>query len=178
VLIAFDTETTGLVKSTLLPLDRQPEMIEFYGCVFTPEGEILKELELLIKPRALPLPAVITKITGLTDEDLKDAPDVSEVVPAIAEFLESVPTVYAHNASFDRDIIDIAMKRAEREPVKWPQLVCTVEQTMAIKGYRLKLVELHEHLFGEKFDSAHRARYDVQALVRCIVRLKADGVLP
>jgi len=40
-----------------------------------------------------------------------------------------------------------------------------------LKGYRLKLAQLYEHLFGETFPDAHRARNDVQALRRICVEL-------
>ena len=54
-------------------------------------------------------------------------------------------------------------------------IVCTVELTEHKKGYRLKLSDLHEHLFGEDFKEAHDARADADALARCYVALlKAD----
>ena len=32
-LLIFDTETSGLVQTRLVPLKKQPSIIEFYGCV-------------------------------------------------------------------------------------------------------------------------------------------------
>jgi DNA polymerase III epsilon subunit-like protein len=56
-----------------------------------------------------------------------------------------------------------------------PRHICTVESTMQIKGHRLHLANLHEHLFGEKFAGAHRAMVDVEALTRCFIKLVQDG---
>jgi hypothetical protein len=42
---------------------------------------------------------------------------------------------------------------------------------------RLTLSNLHEHLFGEKFKDAHRARSDVMALVRVARELRRRGLI-
>ena len=51
--LLFDTETTGLVGNSQLPVEAQPHVIEFYGhvCVFGPsQWETISELEFLCKP--------------------------------------------------------------------------------------------------------------------------------
>ena len=42
---------------------------------------------------------------------------------------------------------------------------------------RLSLSDLHEMLFQEKFDNAHRAESDVLATARCLRKLVEDGVV-
>ncbi len=169
--LVFDTETTGLIENRTVPLDRQPEVVEFYGCVADlATGEVSRELDLLIKPSRLPLPAIITKVTGLTDAALADAPSFTSKADSIFKMIESVPLVIAHNAAFDKGMLDLEAERLGRA-IKWPRLVCTIEWTVHVKGYRLNLSALHEHLFGEPHKGAHRARADVQALLRCAVEL-------
>jgi hypothetical protein len=36
---------------------------------------------------------------------------------------------------------------------------------------------LHQHLFGEPFEGAHRAKQDTLALLRCCVELLHKGML-
>jgi DNA polymerase-3 subunit epsilon len=165
--LVLDTETTGLVSNHTIKLDRQPELIEFYGCLVDLDtGEILKEIDTLVKPKVLTLPDKIKQITGITEAMLGNAPAFSSIAGDIKELIESSPVVVAHNASFDQEMMDIEFERIG-QTVDWPPLVCTVEQSVHLKGYRLNLGDLHEHFFGERFKDAHRAKHDVAALVRC-----------
>lgn len=182
--VLFDTETTGLVRNRTLKLDQQPEVIEFYACAANLKtGKITKELDTLIKP-AKPLsdtPApgdkkTITQITGITNEMLKNAKLFKDHAKAIIKMLSSAPVVIAHNASFDRDMIEIEAERLGIE-FKWPKVLCTVEQTIHMKGHRLSMSALHQELFGEPFLGAHRAKADVQALLKCCVELHKREIL-
>jgi hypothetical protein len=73
-------------------------------------------------------------------------------------------------------MVDIEAQRLGIE-LRWPRLVCTVEQTIALKGYRLSLENLHKELFGEPFEGAHRAKADVAALTRCCRELFKRGMI-
>lgn len=175
----FDTETTGLIDNRLRKLERQNEIIEFYGCLVDLDtGELTSEYETLIKPATYPMSDETIKVTKtkLTNEMLFNAPRFAEVAESIRQQIEVAPMVVAHNASFDREIVDIEMQRLGKS-VFWPRVVCTIEQTMHLKGFRLSLTKLHEHLFDEEFSGAHRAKQDVTALVRCCVELRKQGAI-
>jgi len=175
--LVMDTETTGLVENMLTPLARQPEVIEFCGMVVDlGGGPVIEEMDQLIRPSRMPLPAKIVKITGITDDALQGAPAFGDVSDMIFGMIESVPLVIAHNASFDRDMLDLEARRLGRQ-IAWPPVICTVEATVAIKGHRMSLAGLHEELMGQSFSGAHRARTDVSALVRCVVRLSEMGAI-
>jgi DNA polymerase III epsilon subunit-like protein len=107
---------------------------------------------------------------------LPGKPCFKDVAVQIRDFLQDAPLIIAHNASFDKEVLDIELERA-RVPIKWPPVLCTVEETIFLKGMRLTLSNLHEHLFGEKFKDAHRARSDVMALVRVARELRRRGLL-
>lgn len=196
----FDTETSGLVDNRSLPLAKQPEVIEFFGTtVNLATGEILNEYETFIKPQKA-ITEEITRITGIKNADLETAPTFKEVAPRIRSFIGGILSeamgeikqivgaehtsertdtqisCIAHNASFDQEILDIEFERLG-EKLVWPPLICTVEATIHLKGFRLNLQGLHEHLFGEQFKGAHRARTDVMALVRCCCELYKRGEL-
>ncbi len=175
MVLAFDCETTGLLADThLIPLDKQPEVIEFYGVnVDLETGKIGPEYETLIKPKR-PVSDEITRITGLTNEDLEFAPSIGFIFPQIKTFLEEAKNVVAHNASFDFEMINCEAERLG-ETVRWPRVICSVERTIHLKGHRLNLQALHELLFAKPFPAAHRARADVEALTRCLVELYKRG---
>lgn len=182
----FDTETSGLIRNRTLKLDQQPEVIEFYACHadLKKKGKVSKELDLLIKPKK-PLSdtpnagdkKTITEITGITNEMLKKAKPFSAHAKEIASILSGQKIVIAHNASFDREMIDIEFERCGVKNFKWPQVICTVEQTIHLKGFRLSMSNLHQELFGEPFPGAHRAKVDVQALLRCCVELHKRDII-
>jgi DNA polymerase III epsilon subunit-like protein len=175
--ICLDTETTDLSPNRTMRDDRRPRIIEFYGCLVDLDCDQppLEELELLIDP-LIPLPEKIVKITHIAPEMLLGKPCFKDVAVQIRNFLQDAPLIIAHNASFDKEVLDIELERA-RVPIKWPPVLCTVEETIFLKGMRLTLSNLHEHLFGEKFKDAHRARSDVMALVRVARELRRRGLL-
>lgn len=181
----YDTETTGLIENRSMPLDRLPEVIEFYGeTIDLNSGRKLDEYHTLIKPAKplSPMPVdfkskkTITDITGITNEMLKNAPLFKGVSEKIFSLIESAPLVIAQNASFDRDMLDIEAERLSLR-IEWPPVICSIEQTVHLKGYRLGLGALHELLFGKTFSGAHRAKADVEALSRCCVELAKRGEL-
>jgi len=170
IVTIYDTETTGLFYSGLLDNEKKPEMTEF--CAFKVDldkEEILKEYEFLVKPkRGIPDEAVA--ITGITNEMVENEKHLVHYVDQIKDALEKCDAVVAHNLSYDKEMIDTEMARINHS-IKWPRLICTVEKSICIKGYRLSLTELHRELFNEAFSGAHRARKDVEALMRCTIEL-------
>lgn len=173
--LIFDTETTDLVSNTLLALDHQPRIVEFYGIVIDENGQDIKELEFLCHP-GIPLPEITTRITGLKDEDLAHKKGFAFHADTVRALIEGCDEVAAHNLSYDRFVVDCEFRRLGQPPVKWPHVgTCTVEATEWYNGYRLSLTNLHLHLFGEPFADAHRAKTDVDALKRCFIELRKRG---
>ena len=173
--LIFDTETTGLPDNTAQSLDKQPHIIEFYGCLVEDDGTILEELEFLCDP-GVPLEAIITKITGLKDEDLKGQPEFKEKIGLVKAIFAKADVAVAHNLNFDETMLGFEFQRAE-ESLAMPKRICTVEATEHINGYRLNMQKLHQHLFDEGFEHGHRARVDVMALKRCYVKLLEKGLI-
>ena len=175
--LIFDTETTDLVKNSVVGLDQQPHIIEFYGeIVDLATAEVIDELEFLCHP-GFEIAPITTKITGITPEKLKGQPPFSKFEGQVRAIIHSAEAVIAHNLSYDYALVMAELARCGTEgSIKWPiKRICTVEQTEWFSGYRLNLNALHEHLFGEAFTGAHRARTDVKALTRCCVELFKRG---
>lgn len=171
--LVFDTETTGLIENVSVRLERQPEVIEFYGAVISDDGTVERELDTLIRPMTNSISPEIKKITGISPEMVENEKPFAYYASEIKELIESVDEVIAHNLTFDMDMINIEFQRLNNQVVKWPLLwTCTIEQSIHYQGKRLNLGALHEHLFGEKFVGAHRAKIDVEALIRCVVEMR------
>lgn len=174
--LIFDTETTGLIDNHTIKLKSQPEVIEFYcGLWNLKTGKLLDDIEFLIKP-SKPISEEITAITRITNEMVKGCPTFNLVANLIKAFIQKGEAIISHNASFDKEIIDLEYERLN-DAIEWPPLLCTVEQTIHLKGYRLSMTNLYDHLFGEKFEDAHRAKPDTQALARCCIELYKRGCL-
>lgn len=86
--VCFDTETTGLKPAE--------EEITEIAAVKVRNGEVLEEFQTYVNPHK-PIPANITELTGISDETVKDAPELSEALPQFLEFTGDLPLV-AHNA--------------------------------------------------------------------------------
>lgn len=182
-IVAFDTETTGLIDNRTMKNDKLPEIIELYACRFDDKtGKVDKELDLLIRPTiAKELSEETLRVTGITYDMFAGKKQFKEYATAIKLFLLSGDAITGHNLSYDTELIEIEFDRVGMNHVDglwiWPRLICTVEQTVHMRGIRLSLTALHEYLFGEPFSGAHRAKTDVQAQVRCFLELKRRGEL-
>ena len=93
--VAFDLETTGLSSRT----DRIIEI----GAVILKEGKEVDRFQTFVDPER-PLDRKIVELTGITDEMLKGAPKIEEVLPKFLEFIGDRVLV-AHNSDFDTGFI-------------------------------------------------------------------------
>jgi ATP-dependent DNA helicase DinG len=176
IVMAFDTETTSLINNRSMADKFLPHVIDFYGAIVDlSTGQIHNEYETLVNP-GIPLDEEITRITGLTDADLKNAPAWSAVAGQVEALILSAPAALAHNAAFDAEILDIEFARLKRT-IEWPPLICTVEQTRHLKSHNINLNDLYEMLFGERFEDAHRAKPDTVATIRVAMELYRRGML-
>lgn len=175
--LIFDTETTGLVNEATSDLAQQPHVIEFAGVHIDQGGEIVAEMSMLFKPPIPKLPDIITKITGITDETLADKlPFNCEAVQRFVNAAD-VSTAVAHNFAFDKAMLGFEFAR-QNQTIEWPKRkICTVEASVAVKGRRMKLGDLHREFFGEGIVGAHRALNDVKALARIVHFMRMKGML-
>lgn len=93
--VLLDIETTGLS-----PL--KDDIIEI-GAIKVRNNEIVGEYNSLIKIDYM-VPPFITKLTGITDEMLKNGKDISDCLKELIDFIGN-DIVIAHNANFDINFI-------------------------------------------------------------------------
>ena len=172
-MLAFDTETTDLLKPEATELCLQPFIIEIYIAKFNHDFEIIDEFETFVKP-PLPIPEHITKINGITDEMVKNAPSFVQIFDDLCDFVLGEKTIFAHNASFDLCMFEVEMRRmGTATQFPWPpNQICTVEASFPINNKRMKLGDLHKLATGTELLNAHRAKNDVLGMIRCIKWLK------
>lgn len=165
--LVFDTETTGLAKHPHSKMAVQPKIIEFGGAlVNVHSGIVVDTLQLIIDPQE-PIEPIITKITGLTDEDLKGQPTFTEVAGDIRKFFDAADVLIAHNLPFDSTLLELELQRHEIEDWPWPAIrICMVQEHAEEWGRRPKLLELYEEATGEPLHQTHRALDDVMALIK------------
>ena len=99
--VAFDLETTGLSI-------REDHIIEI-GAVLMKNGKELDRFQTFVNPNCQLKPE-ITTLTGITNQMIKDAPQIEEVLPRFMEFVGD-RVLIAHNADFDTGFIRQACKQ-------------------------------------------------------------------
>lgn len=90
-LIAFDLETTGLDVA-------KSEIIEIGIAKFC-DGALVNSYQTFVKPTR-PIPAEITQLTGIQQEDVQQAPPIEALLEELEAQFGSAPVI-AHNAGFD-----------------------------------------------------------------------------
>ena len=99
--VAFDLETTGLSS-------QNDEIIEI-GAVILKDGKEIGRFQSFVDP-GRPLERKIVDLTGITDEMLRGAPKLEQVLPEFLEFCGNRILV-AHNADFDTGFIRAACRK-------------------------------------------------------------------
>ena len=100
--VAIDLETTGLDAT-------QDKIIEIAAIKIDLKTQEKSEFHKLIKINQR-LPKIITKITGITDDMLKNGENQKEVLKSFNTFIGDLPLV-AHNAKFDAEFLINALNK-------------------------------------------------------------------
>lgn len=166
--VVFDIETTGL--------NPQQDRITEIGAVKIRNGQIVDRFSAFVNP-GVSIPSFIVKLTGITDDMVKDAPPIEQVLNEFMEFIQGSVLV-AHNANFDVGFIKQNAK-VMGEKVK-NSYIDTLElcRKMFPELGRYKLNIVAKHLKIE-LENHHRAVHDSMATAKiflhCINVLKEKG---
>ncbi|EKD30106.1 MAG: hypothetical protein ACD_78C00155G0001, partial [uncultured bacterium (gcode 4)] len=151
--IAFDLETTGL--------DPKNDAIIEVAFVRCDETGVLERWSTLVNP-GFPLPEETVNITGITDEDVKDAPFFSDLRPRILEFLADDIPLLGHNVDFDVSFLrEYGFDLGSRTLIDTFRL----SQVLFYGAKSLNLGSLLESL-GVPYEGQHRALADTEATVQ------------
>lgn len=168
--VVVDLETTGLKPGTAA--------ITEIAAVRVSNGKLIEEFHTLVNP-GHHVPSMITRLTGITDEMLRDQPRIDDIFPQLQRFLGSSVLV-AHNADFDVRFLDFDAQRLPSTPLLNPSL-CTVRLARRLlPGLRSRALDaVAEHL-GVSCLDRHRAlgdaRITAEVLLILLEKLAAHGV--
>jgi DNA polymerase-3 subunit epsilon len=173
-IVVFDTETTGLEL-------RQGDTLVSIGACRIINGRLLAQeaYDQLINP-GRPIPAQSTRIHGLSDGDVADAPPAAVVLPQFRDFVGHAVLV-AHNAAFDLLAINQHAQTAgvsfEMPVLDTLLLSRALDPTM--EGHSLDaLAERFQLSFapGTRHSALGDARVTAELLLQLLPRLQARGV--
>ncbi len=160
--IVFDVETTGLSAYG----DRMTEI----GAVKIRGGKITETFGTFVDPERS-LSAEITRLTGITDEMLEDAPSEAEALSAFYEFCGSESAVLvAHNAGFDTAFIAAAAKRCKR-PYRFTSVdTVSISRALYKELKKHSLDSVAKHLNLPEFNH-HRAKDDAEVTAQIFIKM-------
>ncbi len=151
--IVLDIETTGLTPFT-------DEICEI--CAIKIKNFVIQDtFHTLVKPKNK-IPKEVIKIHGITDELVKDAPAIEEVLPKLIEFINN-NTLVIHNVDFDLSFINYYLKKLSLPQIPISQTIDTL--SLAKTYFPLSshgLSALSKDLFL-KVKPTHRALNDALA---------------
>lgn len=160
--IVFDIETTGLDSS-------YDEVIEI-GAIKVKNNKIVSKFNSLVKPKN-EIDEYITELTGITNEMVKDAPTIEEILPDFMNYIGN-DILIGHNVNFDINFIYDNLYRS-----KFDVLTNDFIDTMGIS--RKLLPELPHHRLIDlakyfKIDSTnnHRSLKDCEITMNVYENLK------
>lgn len=189
--LLVDTETVGLPKSWQAPstdFANWPRLVEIAWKI-VPSDTFTTPTLYRVKPNGFTIPAEATRVHGITTEAAHaTGRDLPDVLSSLAFDLQLCDTIVAHNARFDRKILEAEFLRCG-QPVPWEgrkdSWKCSMLSTTRlcnIKGPRgpkwPRLEELYWHLFRERPpEGQHSAGVDVGMLERCYLELMKRRVV-
>ena len=156
--VVFDVETTGLsaIYNDLI----QVAASKMY------KGNIIAEFDEFINP-GHPLSAFTTELTGITDEHVKNAKPLVQVLKEFQEFCKDTVLV-AHNATFDVGFMNANYERHGLPKITQP-VIDTLEfaRNLYPEYKRHGLGPLTKR-FGVALEHHHMANYDAEATGRLL----------
>lgn len=154
--LVLDTETTGIKRGEIVQI-----------AIINSTGEIL--IDTLVKPTEA-IPSDSTKIHGITDDMVKDAPNWIDLAPKVKSTLEGKLLV-VYNATYDRGMMYQTAERHKLPKTKWKDIstwLCAMDAFSEFYGewnsyyssYRWQKLEFAARHLGIEAVNAHTALGD------------------
>lgn len=154
--VCVDIETTGL--------DPKKDHIIEVAIVTFDKNQIIDEWSSLFKC-PIPLPEFTKRLTGITDEMLKDAPKLEDLKDLIKEKIGELP-IMGHYINFDVGFLNergFDLNNVQMDSFQLVQVLLAKEASYSLEVLAEKL--------GITQDDAHRALDDVKANIELVWRL-------
>ncbi|MCH6198127.1 DNA polymerase III subunit alpha [Aquiflexum sp. LQ15W] len=189
--IIFDTETTGLPRSYNAPMsddDNWPRLVQVAWQLHDAKGKLLSNHNYIVKPEGFTIPYNAEKVHGIsTERATREGHALDKVLAIFHEDVGKAKYLVGHNIGFDINVVgseflrkQIPMKLQSMKEMDTKDLSTDFCALPGGKGGKYKwptLTELHQKLFGNGFQDAHDAAYDVAATAKCFFGLITQKVI-
>ncbi|MES2744810.1 MAG: 3'-5' exonuclease [Bdellovibrionota bacterium] len=160
--VIFDFETTGL--------DVYRDRIIEIGAIKYENGRRVGDFSFLIDPE-IPLPEIITKITGITDAMLEGQRKIEGVLPEFLQFIDKCVLV-AHNAEFDLNFLRSVASRQGYQ-IEYP-CFCTLKMArLLLPDLESKNLDTLAKHYELSFAARHRSIGDCEVTGSVLTNLLA-----
>ena len=155
-LVAFDLETTGL--------NPKRDAITEIGAIRFNENRVEDEFSVLVNP-GRSIPNFITNLTGISNDMVRNAPNIHDVIPEFEAFVGDAPVI-GHNVRFDLGFVQ------RYDALPYNDVIDTYELAAVLlpSAGRYKLGAISNAL-GIPLVNAHRALDDAKATQGIFARL-------
>jgi len=162
--VMLDTETTGFSHS----LDRIIEI----GMIKCIDDKPVDTYTTFVNPD-MHIPSKVSRLTGITDVDVKDAPQFDAIAQDVMAFIGELPVV-AHNGSFDAGMLASELNYMGLDYII--KVIDTLQLSRKafphLSNYKLKTLidelDLADHI------QQHRALDDAEVTHRLFLRCKSE----
>ena len=161
-LIVFDLETTGLDFI-------RDRIIQISYIKVSPDGTEERE-NLFVNPEK-PIPHEVAELTGITDDDVKDAPTFKTLAPQLSEKFKGCDFAGYNSNHFDIPMLAEEFLRAGID-FDFSKVRLIDAQTIFHKMERRNLAAAYKFYCGRKMEddfTAHRADEDTEATYRVLM---------
>ena len=160
--VVFDLETTGLSATR--------DQICELGAVRVRALELTGSYQSLVNPKVA-LPEPIERLTGLREQELREAPSITTVLRRFLAFAGD-DLLVAHNARFDQAFLERQLLRVHGRRLSEPPL-CTAALARRLLEGRVRRVGLASlaSFFGVSTQPCHRALPDAEATAEVLLHL-------
>ena len=155
--VVLDTETTGLSPE-------KDQVVEI-GIITVKNGEIINEYTSLIKP-TIPISSEATAINGISESDLRDAPQLEDIIPDVVSRIKN-QIVVGHNVTFDLAFVSRAISDHITKDKDKATSTIHIDKNAETSGVIIKEIQDPNNVypFNEK-----------RCITRINKRLASDGV--
>lgn len=174
-IILWDTETTGLgaAKNSLVEIG-----LTELPC--TAPSKSVYSFSSLIHPVGVTMPRAASRVHGITNPMMHDAPQFAEVWAGVTEYVNQVcaergrPVLVAHNLGFDLSFLKEELRRIGLQLPDW-DFACSLRDVANVlwPGQKSSLAALAER-FAIVNEEAHRALCDVEATGKVLQQADKD----
>ena len=161
-LIVFDLETTGLDFI-------RDRIIQISYIKVSPDGTEERE-NIFVNPEK-PIPHEVVELTGITDDDVKDAPTFKTLAPQLSEKFKGCDFAGYNSNHFDIPMLAEEFLRAGID-FDFSKVRLIDAQTIFHKMERRNLAAAYKFFCGRKMEddfTAHRADEDTEATYRVLM---------